>query len=124
MAVGNLILSLGLDLLLSKICLVKPSPQFQACLAVPACLDKRIRWLLLTLSSVLKPSSIVLLYSNFQTIVRSKRLDLKLPDEDIALLEAYCKATGATKTGMVRMLLQILKDEHLLAIVRKMLTVD
>jgi hypothetical protein len=54
----------------------------------------------------------------------SKRLDLRLPDEDIALLESYCKATGATKTGAVRMLLQILKDEHLLAIVRKTLTVD
>jgi hypothetical protein len=54
----------------------------------------------------------------------SKRLDLRLPEEDIALLEAYCKATGATKTGAVRMLLQILKDEHLLAIVKKTLTVD
>jgi len=29
-----------------------------------------------------------------------------------------------SKTGTVRMLLQILKDEHLLAIVRKTLTVD
>ncbi len=54
----------------------------------------------------------------------SKRLDLRLPEEDIAVLETYCKATGATKTGTVRMLLQILKDEHLLAIVRKTLTVD
>jgi hypothetical protein len=117
-------LSLGLALLLSKIENVKPNPQFQACLAVPACLDKRIRWLLLTLSSVLKPSSIGMFYSINPTIVMSKRLDLRLPDEDIALLEAYCKATGATNTGTVRMLLQILKDEHLLAIVRKMLTVD
>jgi hypothetical protein len=54
----------------------------------------------------------------------SKRLDLRLPDEDIALLEAYCNVTGASKTGTVRMLLQILKDEHLLAIGRKRLTVD
>ncbi|MBD1925499.1 CopG family transcriptional regulator [Trichocoleus sp. FACHB-90] len=54
----------------------------------------------------------------------SKRLDLRLPEEDIETLEAYCKATGATKTGTIRMLLQILKDERLLAIVRKSLTVD
>lgn len=54
----------------------------------------------------------------------SKRLDLRLLDADIAVLEAYCKATGATKTGTIRMLLQILKDEHLLAIVKKRLTVN
>ncbi|MFB2919394.1 MULTISPECIES: hypothetical protein [Aerosakkonema] len=54
----------------------------------------------------------------------SKRLDLRLPEEDITLLETYCKATGATKTGTIRMLLQMLKDEHLLAIVRKTLTID
>jgi len=54
----------------------------------------------------------------------SKRLDIRLPEEDIATLEAYCKRTGATKTGTVRMLLQVLKDERLLAIVRKSITVD
>jgi hypothetical protein len=54
----------------------------------------------------------------------SKRLDLRLPDEDIEALELYCNTTGATKTGTVRMLLKILKDEHLLAIVKKSLTVD
>jgi hypothetical protein len=48
----------------------------------------------------------------------------RIPEEYIEALELYCKTTGATKTGTVRMLLQILKDEHLLAIVRKSLTVD
>lgn len=54
----------------------------------------------------------------------SKRLDFRLPDEDFAALEAYCKKTGASKTGAIRMLIQILKDEGLLAIVRKSITVD
>jgi len=54
----------------------------------------------------------------------STRLDVRLPDEDVAALEAYCKKTGATKTGAIRMLLQVLKDERMLAIVRKSLTVD
>ncbi|MCA1990896.1 MAG: hypothetical protein LDL41_02450 [Coleofasciculus sp. S288] len=53
-----------------------------------------------------------------------QRLDLRLPEEEIALLEAYCKATGATKTGTVRTLSQILKDEHLLAKEKKKLTVN
>jgi len=51
----------------------------------------------------------------------STRLDLRLPDEDIQALEEYCKATGATKTGTIRMLLQILKNEKLLAIVKEWL---
>lgn len=54
----------------------------------------------------------------------SKRLDFRLPDEDFAALEAYCKKTGATKTGAIRMLIQILKDEQLLAIVRESLTAN
>ncbi|KAM3114255.1 hypothetical protein [Phormidesmis sp. 146-33] len=53
----------------------------------------------------------------------SKRLDFRVSDEDFAALEAYCKKTGATKTGAIRMLLQVLKDEQLLVVVRKSLTV-
>lgn len=54
----------------------------------------------------------------------SKRLDCRLTDEDFAALKSYCERTGASKTGAIRMLIQVLKDERLLAIVRKHITVD
>jgi hypothetical protein len=54
----------------------------------------------------------------------SVRLNLRIPDESNQSLEEYCKRTGATKTGTIVMLLRVLKDERLLAIVRKSITVD
>jgi len=54
----------------------------------------------------------------------STRLDIRLPDEYSEILEEYCKRTGATKTGAIKMLLLILKDEQLLAIVKKSITVE
>lgn len=51
-------------------------------------------------------------------------VNFRLPDQDIAILEAYCKKTGATKTGTIRMLLRVLKDEQLLAIVSKSITLN
>ena len=51
------------------------------------------------------------------------RLDIRLPDEYNEILEQYCQRTGATKTGAIKMLILILKDEQLLAIVRKSITV-
>lgn len=58
MDVGDLILSSGLFWLLSKIFSVNRNPQFQACLATPACLANRIFCSLFTFNYVLKPSSI------------------------------------------------------------------
>lgn len=54
----------------------------------------------------------------------SKRLDFRLPDEDFAALETYCKRTGASKTGAIRMLIQVLKNEQLLEIVKKSIITD
>ncbi|WP_414586047.1 CopG family transcriptional regulator [Scytonema sp. PCC 10023] len=54
----------------------------------------------------------------------SKRLDIRLPDEYHEILEQYCKRSGATKTGAIKMLILVLKDEQLLAIVRKSITID
>ncbi|MGI2908322.1 CopG family transcriptional regulator [Tolypothrix sp. VBCCA 56010] len=53
-----------------------------------------------------------------------KRLDIRLPDEYHEILEQYCKRSGATKTGAIKMLILVLKDEQLLAILRKLITVD
>lgn len=54
----------------------------------------------------------------------STRLDIRLPDEYNEILEQYCKRTGATKTGAIKMLLLVLKNEKLLAIVMKSVTGD
>jgi hypothetical protein len=54
----------------------------------------------------------------------STRLDVRIPDELNAVLSEYCKRNGSTKTGVIVMLLRVLKDEQLLAIVRKSITVD
>ena len=54
----------------------------------------------------------------------STRLDLRIPDDLHDELVAYCKRNGATKTGVVVMLLRVLKDEQLLEFVRKSITVD
>ncbi|MBA2747202.1 MAG: CopG family transcriptional regulator [Tatlockia sp.] len=54
----------------------------------------------------------------------STRLDIRLPDEHNEILEQYCKRTGASKTGAIKMLISILKNEQLLAIVSKSFTVD
>lgn len=48
-----------------------------------------------------------------------KRLDIRLPDEHSQILDDYCARTGANKTGTIKMLISILKDEKLLAFVRK-----
>jgi len=58
------------------------------------------------------------------TVLKVYDGDRENADREPNLSMSYCKATGATKTGTVSMLLQILKDEHLLAIVRKTLTVN
>lgn len=52
------------------------------------------------------------------------RLNIRLSGEEITILEEYCQKTGATKTGAIRMLLRLLKDERLLAIVKQSITVD
>jgi predicted DNA-binding protein len=54
----------------------------------------------------------------------SIRLDIRLPDDLNDILEQYCRRTGATKTGAIKMLIPILKNEQLLAIVSKSITVD
>jgi hypothetical protein len=48
-----------------------------------------------------------------------KRLEIRLPDEYAQILDDYCVKTGASKTGAIKMLISILKDEKLLAVVRK-----
>jgi hypothetical protein len=48
-----------------------------------------------------------------------KRLDIRLPDDHAQILDDYCAKTGANKTGTIKMLLECLKDEDLLAIIRK-----
>lgn len=48
-----------------------------------------------------------------------QRLEVRLPDEHAQILDDYRKKTGASKTGTVLMLISILKDEKLMAIVRK-----
>ena len=56
----------GFKWLLSKIFFVNRNPQFQACLATPACWANRIFCELFTINSVLNPSSIFTLsYSTF-----------------------------------------------------------
>jgi|GEM_PF-4156138 hypothetical protein len=52
-----------------------------------------------------------------------KRLEIRLPDEHAQILDDYCAKTGANKTGTIKMLIGCLKDEDLLAIIRKCLTV-
>ena len=54
----------------------------------------------------------------------SIRLDVRIPDELHATLVEHCKRNGGTKTGVMIMLLRILKDEQLLAIVKKSITID
>jgi hypothetical protein len=54
----------------------------------------------------------------------STRLDVRIPDELHSVLVEYCKRNGSTKTGAIVMLLKVLKDEQLLAIVKKSITVD
>ncbi len=48
-----------------------------------------------------------------------KRLDIRLPDEHSQILDDYQKKTGASKTGTILMLISVLKNEKLLAIIRK-----
>ncbi len=72
MAEGYLIKSFGLALLLSKIEKVKANPQFQACLAVPACFANKTRWSLFNLSSVLNPSNMSRLYNIFYLWTRKQ----------------------------------------------------
>lgn len=48
-----------------------------------------------------------------------KRLEVRLPDEHAQILDDYCVRTGANKSGTIKMLISILKDEKLLALVRK-----
>ena len=67
----------------------------------------------------------VLLYSKCHTIITmTTRLDVRIPDDLHDVLVEYCKRNGATKTGVIVMLLKVLKDEELLAIVRKAITVE
>ena len=53
-----------------------------------------------------------------------KRLDLRLDEEDVKVLEEYCDRTGATKTGTIRMVLRVLKSPKVLAIVSKLASSD
>lgn len=52
------------------------------------------------------------------------KLDVRLPDDYAQILDDYCAKTGANKTGTIKMLLKCIKDEDLLAIIRKRITVD
>lgn len=54
----------------------------------------------------------------------STRLDVRIPDELHDVLVEYCQRHGATKTGAIVMLLKVLKNEELLAVVRKSITID
>jgi hypothetical protein len=54
----------------------------------------------------------------------SVRLDIRIPDDLHDVLTEHCKRNGATKTGVMVMLLRVLKDEKLLAIVRKSISID
>jgi hypothetical protein len=53
-----------------------------------------------------------------------KRLEIRLPDAYAQILDDYCAKTGANKTGTIKMLIDCLEDENLLAIIRKHRTVN
>jgi hypothetical protein len=54
----------------------------------------------------------------------STRLDVRIPDNLHDLLVEYCKRNGGTKTGVIVMLLKVLRDEQLLAVVKKTISID
>jgi hypothetical protein len=52
------------------------------------------------------------------------RMNFRIPDELHAVLVEYCKRNGGTKTGVIVMLLKVLKNKQLLEIVRESITVN
>ena len=48
------------------------------------------------------------------------RLEVRISEDELEVVEGYCKRTGATKSGTIRMLIPVLRDEKLLQIVQKL----
>lgn len=51
-----------------------------------------------------------------------KRIDFKVSDREMTVLDQYCQRTGATKMGTFRMLLFVLLDDDLLSQVRELIS--